>query len=143
MSKVEQRMTIKEFSSLFNKNESTIRYYERQKLLVPHRDNNNRRYFTDIDVSWFKFLMHLKGTGMSIKDIKQYVVWRAMGDSTIANRTKLLEKTKANFLNDYAQLEHHLQVLTDKINWYHEKTAGTIMDKEAFLDYLERIGHHD
>lgn len=137
------KLSIKEFSNLFNLNESTIRYYESQSLLTSKRDKNNRRYFDDTDVSWLKFLLHLKGTGMSLNDMQKYVIWRSQGDATIANRVHLLERTRDEFLKDFAEVQHHLQVLNDKIEWYNNKMAGKIDDEEPFIEYLSKIGHED
>ncbi|WP_268913601.1 MerR family transcriptional regulator [Lentilactobacillus sp. SPB1-3] len=141
--KEQNTLTIKEFSNIFNLNESTIRYYESQSLLISKRDKNNRRYFDETDVSWLKFLLHLKGTGMSLNDMKKYVIWRAQGDDTMAERVELLEKTRDEFLKDFAQVQHHLQVLNDKIDWYNDKLNGEINDEEQFIEYLSKIGHED
>jgi len=141
--KAQTTLTIKEFSNIFNLNESTIRYYESQSLLISKRDKNNRRYFDETDVSWLKFLLHLKGTGMSLNDMKKYVIWRAQGDDTMAERVELLEKTRDEFLKDFAQVQHHLQVLNDKIDWYNDKLNGEINDEEPFIEYLSKIGHED
>ena len=141
--KEQTTLTIKEFSNIFNLNESTIRYYESQSLLISKRDKNNRRYFDETDVSWLKFLLHLKGTGMSLNDMKKYVIWRAQGDDTMENRVELLEKTRDEFLKDFAQVQHHLQVLNDKIDWYNHKLNGEINDEEPFIEYLSKIGHED
>lgn len=133
--------SIGEFASLVGLSAPTIRYYEHEGLLKAHRDSSERRVFTDVDIKWVKFLLHLKGTGMSINDLKQYVTWRAMGDETIPNRLALLKNTKADFMNQYREVQHHLQILNDKINWYEAKETGDNQDSEPFADYLKRLGH--
>lgn len=132
---------IGEFATLVGLSAPTIRYYENQGLLKAQRTANGRRYFTDQDIKWVKFLLHLKGTGMSINDLKKYVTWRAQGDATIPNRLDLLKDTKADFMTKYRQVQHHLQILDDKIAWYEAKESGQDTGKEPFADYLKRIGH--
>lgn len=95
------------------------------------------------DIKWVKFLLHLKGTGMSINDLKQYVTWRAEGDSTIPNRLELLKQTRTDFMDQYRQVQHHLQILNDKINWYQAKESGIDTGQEPFANYLKRIGHEE
>lgn len=132
---------IGEFAAKVGFSASTIRYYEHEDLLKSHREANGRRYFTDTDVNWVRFLLHLKGTGMSIQDLKQYVEWRAQGDKTIPNRLALLKETRSDFLEKYREVQHHLQILDDKIDWYQHKESGETTSVEPFADYLKRIGH--
>jgi DNA-binding transcriptional MerR regulator len=139
--KPQRKMTIKEFCQLVNQSESSIRYYESQSLLKPKRDNNGRRFFTDDDLAWYKFLVHIKSTGMSIKEMQQYVLWSSQGDTTITARRILLEQARDNFVKQYSEIEHHLQVINDKIDWYRAKEDGSIRGEEPFADYLKRIGH--
>lgn len=80
---------------------------------------------------------------MSISDLKQYISWREQGDCTIPQRLALLKSTKNNFLQQFADIQHHLQILNDKINWYEAKEAGLTSEKESFADYLHRLGHHE
>ena len=135
--------TISEFEAQMGLTSSTLRYYENEGLIKPHRYENGRRYYTEDDVLWVKFINHLKGTGMTIGDLKQYIDWREQGDQTIAKRLKLLKKTKNNFLERFKDIQHHLQILNDKINWYEAKEAGLTSEKESFADYLKRLGHQE
>ena len=56
--------SIGEFSKMIGLPVSTLRYYENEGLLKPDRDENNLRVYTDQDLKWVTFLLHLKGTGM-------------------------------------------------------------------------------
>lgn len=134
---------IGQFAGIVGLSAPTIRYYENQGLLKARRTNNGRRYFTEQDIKWVKFLLHLKGTGMSINDLKKYVMWRAEGDSTIPDRLDLLKQTKADFMEEYRQVQHHLQILNDKIDWYEAKESGKDTGKEPFADYLKQVGHEE
>lgn len=122
---------------------STIRYYEREGLLKSHRDHAGRRYFTNSDIDWVKFLLHLKGTGMRIQELKQYVQWRAQGDATIPNRLALLKETQDNFRQRFREVQHHLEIINDKIAWYEAKERGNVNGQEPFQDYLKRLGHSE
>lgn len=118
-----------------------MRFYETQGLIKPHRNSSGRRFYTEDDIDWMKFLLHLKGTGMAIADLKTYVNLRSQGDETIPARLALLKKTKQDFLKQFEQVQHHLQILNDKINWYEEKQAGLAGEQESFAAYLRKLGH--
>ena len=84
--------SIGEFSKMIGLPVSTLRYYENEGLLKPDRDENNLRVYTDQDLKWVTFLLHLKGTGMSMAELKQYTIWRAEGDGTLGEATTLVGK---------------------------------------------------
>lgn len=135
--------SIGDFAKAVGLTAPTLRYYETEGLIEPHRLANGRRYYEEADINWVKFLLHLKGTGMSISELKQYVEWRAQGDATIPQRLALLQQVKADFLIQFNEVQHHLQILNDKINWYEEKEAGVTQDHEDFATYLQRFGHQE
>jgi len=139
----EPHYTIGAFAKAVGLTAPTLRYYETEGLIEPHRLANGRRYYEEADINWVKFLLHLKGTGMSISELKQYVQWRAQGDATIPQRLALLQQVKADFLVQFNEVQHHLQILNDKINWYEEKEAGLTADQESFRAYLQRLEHHE
>ncbi|VDG33450.1 MerR family transcriptional regulator [Lactobacillus sp.] [Lactiplantibacillus mudanjiangensis] len=138
-----KQYTIGDFARAVGLTAPTLRYYEDEGLIEPHRHRNGRRYYEEADINWVKFLLHLKGTGMSISELKQYVTWRAQGDITIPQRLALLQQVKQDFLVQYAEVQRHLQILNDKINWYEEKEAGVTDADESFAAYLDRLGHQE
>ncbi|KRN78222.1 transcriptional regulator [Fructilactobacillus lindneri DSM 20690 = JCM 11027] len=115
----------------------TLRYYEREGLIIPQRDKNDRRYYTKQDIGWIGFLLHLKGTGMSMNEIKKYVELRAQGDNTISQRKELLQQVQTNSLSRINEMKMHLEVLNHKIDWYEGKLDHSI--SEEFADYLKRF----
>ncbi len=143
MSLTKNTYNIGEFSQLTGIPTSTLRYYETENLIKPQRSANGHRYYTRDDFDWLRFLNHLKGAGMSIADLKQYIMLREQGDKTIPQRLALLKTTKHNFLKELSEIQQHLQILNDKINWYEAKDTGIISDSEKFKTYLEHLGHEN
>ncbi|GKT03016.1 MerR family transcriptional regulator [Furfurilactobacillus sp. WILCCON 0119] len=139
----EQRYRIGDFAEQTGLSSPTLRYYEKEGLIEPHRTDNGLRYYTDADAAWIKFLLHLKDTGMTIEQLKQYVQWRAEGDQTIDQRLQLLKRVQRHFLQQQAELQHSLTILTDKIDWYQNKVDGHIEDNEDFASYLKRLKHKE
>ncbi len=130
---------IGEFAKLVGLSTYTLRYYEDQGLIVAHRDDNDVRYYLEEDIRWVGFILHLKGTGMRLNDLKRYVRLRAQGDATIEERRDMLQKVKADAEADIAELQMHLEVLSHKIDWYDGKVDQTIADTESFQDYLQQF----
>lgn len=116
--------SIGEFAQLVNITTSTLRYYEQEGLLTPGRDKNNLRVFTDQDIGWVKFLLHLKGSGMTITELKKYTEWRSMGDQTIYERKNLLEKRKQMVADEMKALQENLDILNRKIEFYEDRLKG-------------------
>lgn len=135
----EQQYRIGEFAKLVGLSTYTLRYYEDQGLIRSQRDDNGVRYYTTKDIRWVGFILHLKGTGMRLNDLKRYVQLRAAGDSTIAERRAMLQQVKDDAEADIAELQMHLRVLGHKIDWYDGKVDHSIADTESFHDYLQKF----
>ncbi|MEJ6347685.1 MerR family transcriptional regulator [Holzapfeliella sp. He02] len=135
----EEKLTIGQFSDLVGLSTYTLRYYESEELIIPKRDDNNRRFYTQDDVKWLGFLLHLKGTGMTMSEIKTYVQLRAQGDSTNRKRQKLLEEVKKRALDQIAETKRNLEVISHKIDWYDKKENAVINEDESFENYLEKM----
>ena len=113
-------MTIGEISEKTNLPESTLRYYEKKKLIKVMRDKNNRRDYVDSDVEWIKFIRRLKETGMLLKDIQRYSELRYMGDSTMPERLSILQLHRQYILEQQRKWNEYLQNLDEKIEHYEQ-----------------------
>ena len=136
-----QQYSIRAFADIFGLTPATVRYYESLGLISPQRSVNQRRFYTEKDVDWMRFILHLKNTGMSMKQLQQYVLLRSQGDITIAERLELLLQTRDNFLQQQAKLQKHLQILNDKIEWYQRRQQGLLSEQVSFAEYLISNGH--
>jgi DNA-binding transcriptional MerR regulator len=113
--------SIGQFANITNMSSPTLRYYEKEQLLIVSRDSAGRRYYTAEDVDWILFIKKLKDTGMSIKDIREYALLRYQGDSTIKQRLEILKKHKLAVVEEKAKWESNLLNLDEKIRLYENK----------------------
>lgn len=113
--------SIGEFAAIVGVPASTLRYYEKEGLITPRRDANQVRVYEDGDIGCTRFILHLKGSGMSVEELRAYTEWRAQGDDTIAERLNLLEKRRALVKEEMQKLQQSLDVLDRKIEFYQEK----------------------
>lgn len=123
--------SIGEFSNLTGISIYTLRYYEKEKLIVPQRGKNGRRYYSEQDVTWIEFIKRLKDTKMPIKEIQKYAQLRAVGDSTMNERMGILIKHKAALEEEIAQYNENLNKLRDKIDYY-----KTEIDRHEYCDAI-------
>ncbi|QVI35806.1 MerR family transcriptional regulator [Lacticaseibacillus chiayiensis] len=114
---------IGKFSKMVSLSIDTLRYYEKEHLIVPDRDQNNRRTYTDADQRWIAFIKRLKATGMPIKEIKTYARLRYQGNSTIDERLALLFTQKAHLTAQRQEIDAHITFLENKIVTYHQLKA--------------------
>ena len=109
---------IGEFSSITGVSIYTLRYYEKENLIVPQRKANGRRFYSDSDVTWIQFIKRLKDTGMPIKEIQKYAELRAMGNATLTERMEMLVNYRAILKDKIVKLQENLENLDNKIDYY-------------------------
>jgi len=110
--------SIGEFSKVTNISAFTLRYYEKEELIVPQRRENGRRFYTELDIKWVEFIKRLKDTGMPIKEIKKYAKLRAEGKITMNERMEMLTKHRVVLEEEIEKLQEHLIKLDEKIEFY-------------------------
>jgi DNA-binding transcriptional MerR regulator len=116
--------SIGEFAKILGVTPSTLRYYEKEGLLTPNRDENNLREFTDDDIGWAQFLLHLKDSGMLVTELREYTKWRKIGDETIPERLDLLKNRKHLVEREIKVLQQSLDILNRKIEFYNDQLKG-------------------
>lgn len=114
------RYSIGDFSALTGLGIHTLRYYEKEHLITPARDSNNRRRYTEKDLSWALFLKRLKATNMPIKKIQRYAALRRAGDTTAAERMDLLLAHRQALEEQISTLQNHRDRLDEKIAFYRQ-----------------------
>ncbi|WP_294759282.1 MerR family transcriptional regulator [uncultured Lactobacillus sp.] len=121
------KYSIGQFSKLSGFSIDTLRYYEKQRLLFPNRDENNRRIYTEKDVAWISFISRLKKTGMSIKEMQKYTKLRYEGDQTIPDRLVLLFKQLDKLHEQEKKIDDNIKFVEQKIKTY-LKTIGDLKE---------------
>ncbi|WP_232505385.1 MerR family transcriptional regulator [Erysipelothrix larvae] len=111
------------FSKKVNLSIDTLRYYEKEKLILPKRNESNRRVYSESDVAWIEFIMRLKQIGMPIKDIQHYANLRDQGDETIEDRMQLLYKQSDILEVKKREIDANIQFLNQKIDTYKRMLA--------------------
>lgn len=111
--------SIGEISKLLNLSISTLRYYDKEGLLDNvERSKSGIRIFHDSDIRQLRMLECLKGSGMSLKDIKLFFKWCREGDSTIEKRHEMFVKRKKELQIQMKDLQNTLDMISYKCEYY-------------------------
>lgn len=137
--------TIKDMSELTGLPASTLRYYDKKGLLPSlKRDRNNIRIFTENDYQNLRLINCLKKSGLSIRDIKNFIEVSAQGDAALGERLNIFLRRRELLQKELADLQEVLSVIEFKC-WYYEKAceAGTeaVMENLKPSDIPEQLRH--
>ena len=124
------KLTIQEVSRATGLSPHTLRYYERIGLIHPiGREGNSHRHYTMDDVGWIQFLLKLRATGMSIKDMQRYAELQRQGDVTLLERVEMLKALQASVQTRMSELNEHLKLISYKIGIYQQLAAEKELEK--------------
>lgn len=96
----------------------TLRYYDKEGVLSPHRTEKGIRYFTKEDMEQLEMICCLKSTGMPVKEIKRYFELCAQGEETLEQRMEIFTTHRAHILEEMEVLQKSLEKIEGKIRWY-------------------------
>lgn len=103
----------------------TLRYYDKEGLLpFVNKSSSGLRVFSDNDLEWLVIIECLKGTGMQLKNIKQYIDWCIEGNSTIEKRLEMFKQQKEHLLAQMAELKQFMEKIEFKIAYYEDAAAN-------------------
>jgi Predicted transcriptional regulators len=124
---VKMYYTISEISKRINTSAHTLRFYAKEGLMpFVERNENGIRIFKDDDFEALFMIGTLKKSGMSLKDIKEFMNWCMQGDETIDLRLNMFKEQHEKVVNQITELQSALDVIKYKC-WYYEtaQAAGT------------------
>ena len=128
-------MTITEVSRKYNLTADTQRYYERIGLIPPvNRNNSGVRDFTEEDCNWVQFIKCMRGAGLSIEVLIEYVKMFQEGNSTIKARKELLIEQRNHLADKIKEMQETLDRLDKKIDGYEER----VLIKEQELSKTDK-----
>ncbi|HIZ80309.1 MAG TPA: MerR family transcriptional regulator [Candidatus Lachnoclostridium stercorigallinarum] len=122
-------MTIKEVSEKFDIPQGTLRYYEKVGL-IPRvtRSSGGIRNYQESDLGWVELAKCMRGAGLSVEVLLEYVQLCQQGDSTIPDRLSLLKEQKDHLLQQKEQIEAALNRLNYKISRYEVAVKTGVLD---------------
>ena len=118
-------MTIAEVSRAYGLSPDTLRYYERIGLIppVPRRQGGIRDY-GEADCRWVEFIKCMRGAGLPIEALVEYVALFAQGEETAPARKLLLVEQREKLRERVAEMQAVLARLDRKIEGYDQLAAA-------------------
>ena len=112
--------TVSEISKKINISPHTLRFYAKEGLLpFVERSQSGIRMFKDNDFESLFMIECLKKSGMSIKEIKEFMNWCMQGDETIDQRLNMFKEQQKRVMEQITELQTTLDLIKYKC-WYYE-----------------------
>lgn len=130
-------LTIKQASEKTGFSPSTLRYYEKEKILPPVTRIKGIRDYSDEDIEWILLINCLKDTNMPVNDIKKFVALCAKGDSTLDERLSIVLKHQQDINSQISELQTYLNHIDFKAEYYKKACEAGTEDAVRYLYHPE------
>ena len=126
-------MKIAEVSEKFGLSVDTLRYYERVGLIPPvHRNDGGIRDYDELDLRRVDFIKCMRGAGLPVEVLIEYVALVQQGDKTIDARKEILKEQRALVAARLVEMQKTLDLLDHKIEVYEK--AVLIIEMEMIQE---------
>ncbi|OPA73627.1 MerR family transcriptional regulator [Paenibacillus selenitireducens] len=123
-------MLIAEVSEKFNISQNTLRYYERIGLIPRvNRNKSGIRDYTEENCRWVEFIKCMRGAGLPIEALIEYVELFQQGDETLETRKEILIEQSQQLAARIEEMKKTLERLDSKIARYEQ----AVVKKEKTL----------
>ena len=123
-------MTIAQVSQKYGVSADTLRYYERIGLIPPvPRTSGGIRDYDETSCQWIELMKCMRGAGVQIEALIEYVALFQQGDETVDARKAILVEQREQLMARMEEMQASLDRLNDKIERYEQG----LMTKERQL----------
>ena len=123
-------MKIAEVSERYGLSADTLRYYERVGLIPPvNRNGSGMRDYNELDIRRVEFIKCMRGAGLPIEVLIDYIELVQQGDRTIAARKEILIEQRDQLAERIQEMQKTLDLLNHKIQVY----ENAILTKEQAI----------
>ncbi len=129
-------MKIAEVSEQFGLSADTLRYYERVGLIPPvHRNEGGIRDYDELDLRRVDFIKCMRGAGLPVEVLIEYMGLVQQGDTTIEARKEILIEQRGLVAARLAEMQKTLERLNYKIEVYEK----ALLKKEKEMLLVEEL----
>jgi DNA-binding transcriptional MerR regulator len=127
MTLVDGAVSISEAATLTGLSPHTLRYYEREGLMLGgvDRASSSHRRYSPSDITWVVFLTKLRSTAMPIAKVREYVDLVRAGEDSTSARLELLLAHRASVLAQLDEMKQSLAAIDYKISTYRTNQHAT------------------
>jgi DNA-binding transcriptional MerR regulator len=102
----------------------TLRYYEQEGLVRPARNASGYREYSAFDLRRLVFLTRMRLSGMTMADLKRYILLVEQGPSTIPERRRIMLDQRDRITRQIRELGLALETTEYKIRVYDGHPEG-------------------
>lgn len=114
-------MTIAQVSKKYDISADTLRYYERIGLIpTVNRLPSGIRDYTENDCNWVEFAKCMRGAGLQVEALIEYIALFQQGDGTIEARKQILIEQRVQLVQRIDEMQRTLDRLNKKIERYEQ-----------------------
>lgn len=114
-------LSIKEAAERTQLPPSTLRYYDKVGLMPTLKKTEyGTRKYSETDISWLDLVCCLRDSGMSLDDIRAFMMLCMQGSSTSEQRRELLEQHRKQIVKQMELLHRSLATVDYKLAHYNE-----------------------
>ena len=129
-------MKIAEVSEKYGLSADTLRYYERVGLIPPvHRNEGGIRDYDELDLRRVDFIKCMRGAGLPVEVLIEYIGLVQQGDKTIEARKEILIEQRDLLAARMAEMQKTLDLLNHKVEVYEK----AILKKEKEMIQVEEL----
>ena len=112
-------MTITQVSQKYGLSQDTLRYYERVGLIpAVKRSAGGIRNYGEEECNWVEFIVCMRGAGIEVEALIEYVSLFQAGDATLEARKNILVNQRQKLARRAEELQNTLARLDKKIENY-------------------------
>lgn len=116
--------SIAEAARLVGLSTHTLRYYEQMGLVRPARNASGYRKYSAFDLRRLVFLTRMRLSGMTMTDLKRYILLVEQGPSTIPERRRIMLDQQDRITGQIRELGLALETTEYKIRVYDGHPEG-------------------
>jgi DNA-binding transcriptional MerR regulator len=129
-------MKIAEVSEQFGMSADTLRYYERVGLIPPvHRNEGGIRDYDELDLRRVDFIKCMRGAGLPVEVLIEYMGLVQQGDKTIETRKEILVEQRDLVVTRLEEMQKTL----DRLNYKIEVYEKALLKKEKAMIQVEEL----
>lgn len=133
-------MKIAEVSEQYGISADTLRYYERVGLIPPvHRNEGGIRDYNELDLRRVDFIKCMRGAGLPVEVLIEYMGLVQQGDKTIEVRKEILIEQRDLLAARMAEMQKTL----DRLNYKIEVYENALLKREKEMLQIEELMGED
>src|SRR5580693_1144800 len=119
------RLTIGEVAERTGLTRHTLRYYERDGLMLDvDRAGSGHRRYSERDLGWIELITKLRATGMPIREVRRYAELVRAGDGNEDERLALLRAHRERVRVHLDMMAAYLDAIDMKIGYYSDAISA-------------------